>query len=206
MSRLVVVKVGGSLLDWPGLPTRLGELLARSGDDRPVLIVGGGRFVDGVRDLDQIHQIGEARSHSLALHALDFTARVLAALMPTLVVIDGPERLAEVWERKEVPILAPRRFLDADDRLPDPLPHAWTTTSDSIAARVAVRLGASELILLKSAPLPSGCSREEAARLGLVDPEFARASEELPAVSYVNLRDPGERVGFPVSGRDPRPS
>ena len=68
--------------------------------------------------------------------------------------------------RDQVPILAPRRFLELDDRSPDPLPHAWTTTTDSIAARVAVRLGAGVLVLLKSTDLHEGCDWTEAAKRG----------------------------------------
>ncbi len=63
-------------------------------------------------------------------------------------------------------------------------------TSDTIAARVADRLGAVELVLLKSATLPPGTDRVAAARLGLVDPEFPRAAASILNVSYVNLRDP----------------
>ncbi len=58
------------------------------------------------------------------------------------------------------------------------------------AARLADRLGAPELVLLKSAPLPTGANRAEAARLGLVDPAFPAASRNLPFVAYLNLRDP----------------
>jgi aspartokinase-like uncharacterized kinase len=202
----MVVKVGGSLIDWPELPDRLRDILGDLASERVVLIVGGGRFADGVRELDRLHSLGEERSHALALHALDVTAQALASLLPGLVVTEHLENLEEVWERGRIPILAPRRFLDADDRSSDPLPHAWTTTSDSIAARVAVRLGVSRLILLKSAPLPSGCTREDAARLGLVDSEFPKASKRLPAVNYVNLRDPIGPGSSLLSETDPRES
>jgi hypothetical protein len=63
-------------------------------------------------------------------------------------------------------------------------------TSDSIAARLAVRLGAQELLLLKSAPLPPGADRAEAARLGLVDPAFPAVARPLRSVRYQHLRDP----------------
>ena len=51
-------------------------------------------------------------------------------------------------------------------------------------------LGAPELVLLKSAPLPPGIDRSGAARLGLVDPAFPVASRDLARVGYLNLRDP----------------
>ena len=189
MTRPVVVKVGGSLLDWPELPARLSAYLEGRRGDRIVLVAGGGRFADALRDLDRGHAIGEARSHALALRVLDVTAHLLAALLPGSCVIDDLAGLDPAWSGGRLPILAPRRFLDDDDRSPDPLPHAWTTTTDSIAARLAVRLDVRELALLKSAPLPSGCDRDQAAHLGLVDPEFPRASEGVGLVTFRNLRE-----------------
>ena len=66
---------------------------------------------------------------------------------------------------------------------------SWDTTSDSIAARIALHLAADRLILLKSAQLPAGTVRHEAARLGLVDPIFPTAARSLVLVEYVNLRE-----------------
>jgi 5-(aminomethyl)-3-furanmethanol phosphate kinase len=186
----VVVKVGGSLLDWPALADRLTSYLDDRRGDRLVLVVGGGRFADALRDLDRAQAIGEARSHALALRVLDLTAHALAAIVPGLVVVDDIPALPRAWETGRSPILAPRRFLDLDDGSPDPLPHAWTTTTDAIAARLAVRLGARELVLLKSAPIPPGLDLEAASRLGLVDAESPRVASGLPIVACLNLRDP----------------
>jgi aspartokinase-like uncharacterized kinase len=191
VSRPVVVKVGGSLLDWPELAARLQAYLGSRRGDHVVLIAGGGRFADALRDLDARQSLGEHRSHALALRVLDLTAHVLASLLPGSEVVDDIAAFPTIWSPGRLPILAPRRFLEADDVSTDPLPHAWTTTTDAIAARLAVRLQARELVLLKSAPLPKGGDRREAARLGLVDPEFVRASEEVAVVSYINLRLPG---------------
>ncbi len=187
----VVVKVGGSLLGWPGLADRLSSYLDGRRADRPVVIVGGGPFADALRDLDRAQAIGEARSHALALRVLDLTAHALAALVPGLAVVEDPADFPALWSAGLTPVLAPRRFLDGDDRSPDPLPHAWTTTTDAIAARLAVRLGASELALLKSAPLPPGADLEAASRLGLVDPEMPRVIGCSCAVNYIHFRDPG---------------
>ena len=186
---IVVVKVGGSLLDWPGLATTLAAFLATVRDRKVVLIVGGGRFADALRDLDRVQRIGEVRSHSLSLRVLGLTAHVLADLVPGLVVVPTIADLAACWASPSTPILDPRRFLEADDRSPDPLPHAWTTTTDAIAARVATHLGALELILLKSVKPPGGAGLDELARLGLVDPEFPRAARGIARVTWVNLRD-----------------
>ncbi|WP_435009603.1 uridylate kinase [Tundrisphaera lichenicola] len=186
----VVVKVGGSLLDWPDLSGRLSAYLESRQGDRIVLIVGGGRFADALRDLDRTHGLGEARSHALALRVLDSTAHVLAAIVPGLSVVETLDNLGGSWAVCRAAILAPRRFLDEDDRSSDPLPHAWATTTDAIAARVAVRLGARELILLKSTPIPLGLDLESASRIGLIDPETPRVAAGLPAVLALNLREP----------------
>ncbi len=185
---IVVLKVGGSLLDWPDLPDRLSAYLRGRPEIRPVLVVGGGRFADALRDLDRRHAIGEARAHALALRVLDLTAHVLADLVPGLAAVDAIADLDRAWSRTLAPVLAPRKFLDRDDRSPGPLPHAWSTTTDAIAARLAVRLQARELVLLKSADCPPGATIAEAASLGLVDAEFARAASTIPTVAYSNLR------------------
>jgi len=197
-----VVKVGGSLLDWPGLAAGLAGYLGARRGDRLVLVVGGGRFADALRDLDARQGLGEARSHALALRVLDVTARALAAIAPGLVVVEEVADLPPAWASGRVPILAPRRFLDADDRSPGPLPHTWATTTDAIAARLAARLGARELALLKAAPLPEGTDLIEAARLGLVDPETPAAAAGLAVVTYRDLRDPSGAVAA-LGGRVP---
>lgn len=187
---LVVLKVGGSLLDWPALPGRLArELVARRGrDERPVLIAGGGRAADLVRDLDRTHALGEERSHALAIRSMDLTAHFLVQLVGHLTVVEELASIEAAWKLGVTPVLAPRRFLDEEDRSARPLAHSWSVTSDSIAARLAVRLGAIELALLKSAALPEGTGRNGAARLGLVDPAFPDEARELPRVTYCNFR------------------
>jgi aspartokinase-like uncharacterized kinase len=185
----VVVKVGGSLLDWPELPDRLGKFLASRAPDRLVLIVGGGAVADVIRAWDRTHGLGEERSHHLALRALDLTAHVLADLVPGLDVVETLDQCGPIWARGRLPVLAPRRLLDNDHDLP----HHWDVTTDTIAALLAARLGAAELVLLKSALLPPGTDLAGAARLGLVDPEFPRFAAGLERVTFINLRDPGWR-------------
>ena len=201
-----VVKVGGSLLDWPELPDHLAAYLETRKADRLVLVVGGGPFADALRNLDARLALGEETSHALALRVLDLTAHFLSARTPGLRVVEGWAEIARAWELGLIPVLAPRRFLESDDRTPDPLPHVWTTTTDSIAARLAQRLGAGELTLLKSAGLPEGADIGEAIRLGLLDPEFGRASAGLRTLIYRDLRAAG-RAGRVLERRgDPGPS
>ncbi|WP_406697040.1 uridylate kinase [Singulisphaera sp. Ch08] len=190
MSRPVVIKVGGSLLDWPELATTLERYLRTRHAERLVIVVGGGAVTDVVRTLDHTHTLGQERSHALALRSLDLTAHLLAAIVPNLAVTDRIEAFETVWAASRVPILAPRRFLDEVDALSsDPIPHTWEATSDSIAARLADALNSPELVLLKSASLPPKVDRPLAAQLGLVDPLFPNSARGLVRVTYLNLRD-----------------
>ena len=61
-------------------------------------------------------------------------------------------------------------------------------TSDSIAARLAVRLGAGELVLLKSSLPAAGSTLPGAAETGYVDAYFPTAAAEVPRVRCVDLR------------------
>jgi aspartokinase-like uncharacterized kinase len=191
MSRPIVIKVGGSLFDWPELPRRLNAILDayRAARQRLVLLPGGGCAADFVRRLDNTFALGDLPAHHLALRSLDLTAHVLAALVPGLEVIDDVGNRDQIWKHDRTPVLAPRRFLEeCNCAAADPLPSSWDVTSDSIAAQVAVHLGAAELVLLKSAPLPPGTDRRAAADLGLVDPLFPAVSRGLERVLYWNLR------------------
>jgi len=198
-SRLTVVKVGGSLFDWPELPVRLAAFLnGRRTSDRDegiVLIAGGGPAADVVRSLDRLYGLGDHTAHQLALAAMDISALCLARLVSDPFLVDSVEKLGAAWKKGSVPVVAARAFLAEIDRCGhEPLPASWDVTSDSIAARIASFIGADRLILLKSASVPGGATRREAARLGLVDPMLPCVARTLPSVQYSNLRKPGCRL------------
>lgn len=193
---LAVIKVGGSLFDWPELPRRLVAFLDNQcGQEaclrgRAALVAGGGAFADLIRTMDQTHTLGDQKAHHLAIKSLDLTAEVLAVLLPGSAVVHRQEDLRACRKLGQVPILAPGHLLEeVDDHDTDPLPASWNVTSDSIAARIAVLLGARRLILLKSVGLCSDIDRGEAARLGLVDAIFPRIARALEVVELVCLRD-----------------
>ena len=188
--RLVVVKVGGSLLDLPDFSDRLLSYLRRHSLDRLLLLIGGGGATDWVRLMDRTHHLGEETSHSLALRSLDLTSHLVAAMLPHSVVIESLAECDSAWTLSQIPILSPRLFLLADDLRPDPLPHSWDVTSDSIAARVAVRMGADELVLLKSVNIPSDIDLNIMASYRVVDPSFPTAARPVPLVTIRNLRTP----------------
>jgi 5-(aminomethyl)-3-furanmethanol phosphate kinase len=123
---LTVVKVGGGVGDGalPGVCASLGELGRRH---RLLVVPGGGRFADAVRDADRSLGLHPHTSHRMAILAMEQFGWLLSDLI------------------RGVPVLLPAG-------LPlDELPASWDVTSDSIAAWVTHRVGAERLVLVKSA-------------------------------------------------------
>jgi aspartokinase-like uncharacterized kinase len=176
-----VVKVGGSLYDWPELGPRLRAWLTQLDAPRVLIVPGGGATADAIRAFDRVHQIGEKAAHWLAIETLSVNARFLHALMPEAAVSATPEECEARWC-----ILDALPFFRADEASPDHLPHCWDVTSDSLAVRAAALLGARELVLLKSVDSEGGNWCE-----GVVDAYFAKALERANCplqMSLVNLR------------------
>jgi aspartokinase-like uncharacterized kinase len=179
---LTVVKVGGGVgADaLRALCTAIGELGVR----HPLLVVpGGAHFADAVRDADRRFGLPAATSHRMAILGMEQFGCLLSALIP--------------GTRTEVLPLA---------GLPlDELPASWQVTSDSIAAWVAVRVGAGRLVLIKGVDglyadwPPHG---EPLSRLTVADLAALRlggVDEYLPTVLA--------RASFEtwvITGRDPR--
>jgi aspartokinase-like uncharacterized kinase len=170
----VVVKVGGSLFDWPGLGQRLEHWLKTLPSSWVLLVPGGGPTVDVIRNFERQHGLGEESAHWLALRALSVSAHFLAAVLslrrsPRPAVIADLQDADAIWSQRGLPILDPFRFAQEDEDRPGRLPHSWSVTSDSLAARVAMRFQAQKLILLKSTDIPNDWMKAER---GIVDPYF----------------------------------
>jgi len=185
----VVVKVGGSLLDWPELSNRLQRYLATLPGTNILLIPGGGPTADVIRQFDQCHSLGEEESHWLALRSLALNARVLQRLLPGSQVVDGLNAARSCWRRGTTPILDMYFFCRGDEGRPDHLPHVWQVTSDSLAARVAIVANATQLVLLKSKDPPAGDNWDEAAKAEYVDSWFTNTIQSAGfSVQPFNLR------------------
>jgi aspartokinase-like uncharacterized kinase len=158
--RILVVKVGGSLMDKVSSVIATLKSAAQSPDcafDKIVLVPGGGIFADEIRSMNA----DDETSHWLAVLAMEKFGYLISALG-----IPATDSLSDCIAD----------FADADTcrgsscggktlvllpykpvREYDPLPHSWDITSDSIAAWVASelseRLGGDcrvSLLLLKS--------------------------------------------------------
>jgi aspartokinase-like uncharacterized kinase len=183
----LIIKIGGSLFDWPDLGPRLRDWLAAYAQREIILVSGGGRLADVARDLDRTHGLGDEVAHGMALSAMTINAHLLAALLPESCVIDVPDLAELLWEQGRLPILDALAFCESDDA--GALPHTWDVTSDSVAARLAVVAGAKEVVLLKSAPPPAGDAMAWA-ECGYVDAWLPRVLSGTDIrVKAINLRE-----------------
>jgi aspartokinase-like uncharacterized kinase len=185
---LRIVKVGGSLLDWPPLPRALRTWLDEQPAAKNVLICGGGPFTNAIREADRVFALGETTAHWLCVDALAVSARLLAGLLGNTPLVDTLDQLAAAPDGASV-VFDPRRFLvESEPSWPGTaLPHSWSATTDSIAARIAEAISANELVLLKSAN-PPALLAEDLAAAGYVDLHFPRAAAGIARWRCVNLR------------------
>jgi aspartokinase-like uncharacterized kinase len=186
----VVVKVGGSLLDWEELPTRLAGLLAALAADgeRPLVLVGGGRAVDAIRALDLARGLDPQHAHDLALEAMRQNAWLLRARLPGLLsLVRTPQEAASA---RRIPLADPVALIGTLELGETRLPRTWDLTSDGLAAWLAQRLGAEGVLLLKSRDPSPAATPDDAARLGWVDPLFPGLARGLARVAAFDLRDP----------------
>jgi len=184
-----VIKLGGSLLDCDNLPARFRGWLAAQPPRPNIILVGGGEMADVVRRAFAQHHLDEEAAHWLCVRLLGITAELFAHLLPEAIQATRLDELRGA-DCPRLVVFACEHFLRHEDaHSAEPLPHTWDVTSDSIAARLAERLGAFELVLLKSQLPEAGWNFAQAAASGFVDRYFPRAAARLSRVRFVNLRD-----------------
>lgn len=194
--RLAVVKVGGSLLTAPQFLERLRAWLAGTTMAQPgthfVLIVGGGQWVEAVRQLDAQSPLGDERAHWLCIDILDVTAGLVAAMLPELHLVNSFDALQRRLAEPGITLLQPSEFVACVEPTMSgtKLTTNWSVTSDSITARLAIVLSADELVLLKSVPPPAAAGTGDLASLaatGYVDSFLRMLQCELPPLRAEQL-------------------
>lgn len=162
-----VIKLGGSLLGAPELLHWL-ALLVKFGDGKVVIVPGGGLFANTVREAQQISNAGDEVAHKLALLAMDQLGLLLASMNPDLVTASSELELAERgWQHRGI-VWLPSKMALADTSIP----QSWQVTSDSLSAWLANKLGAEQLILVKSKSLITYQKQAPSKLQHLVDDEL----------------------------------
>ena len=161
-----VIKLGGSLLGAPELNKWL-ETIVNHCDGHVIIVPGGGLFANSVREAQQIANMSDAVAHQLALLAMDQFGLMLASMNPHLVTASTELEIAERgWQHRGI-VWLPSKMVLADETIP----QNWQVTSDSLAAWLANKLGAQQLIIVKSTSLLSYQQTAPTALQHLVDDE-----------------------------------
>lgn len=185
----VIIKLGGSLMCLPDLAEKLRSLIDCHPDKQCIVVVGGGASADIVRNWSEIHQIQDEPAHWLALSSLNLNRQLIEELTGWKSV---SSRLAAAsgWSQSNLPLLLDLKAFTSseEEHFQQELPHNWKVTSDSLAAWVAIRWPADELILVKSVDAPRHLEATEASRAGLVDEFFPELARRFSRIHWCNLR------------------
>jgi aspartokinase-like uncharacterized kinase len=188
---LWIVKLGGSLADWPDLKDWVRLLSGPRAVDLAV-VPGGGPFADQVRAAQQRWRFSDRIAHRMAVLAMEQYGLMLCGLSRgRLVLADRPAAMRAALRRGLTPVWSPRAMVFADAQGARRIAETWSVTSDSLAAWLAGAAHARRLVLVKSARPPAGAPSAVAlARRGLVDARFPRyAAAGRFAVSVVWRED-----------------
>jgi aspartokinase-like uncharacterized kinase len=182
-----VVKLGGSLADSDTLPFWLDALA----DANLVIVPGGGPFADQVRSAQQRWSFGDEAAHAMALLAMGQYGLMLSGLCPKLGIASDVPALRTSTESGRSTIWLPGLSLMNDPGIP----ASWEVTSDSLAAWLAGRLNAANLLLVKSVAIFSDdTSYGGLVAQGLVDAAFERFSAKAAFAVWLGHRQDHPRV------------
>jgi len=191
----IVVKLGGSLAEG----RRLDAILAIVGAARRACIVvpGGGIFADAVRAAYKKHRLSQRVAHRMALLGMHQSAMMLASMHARLSPVETLAGIRKALAESRIPVWMPLKLAGDDSHIT----ADWRTTSDGLAARLAERLGKTEVLLVKSCRVDSGATPQQLVRSGIVDPTFAeivvRASLPWRVIGAGDDRELASRLGAP---------
>jgi aspartokinase-like uncharacterized kinase len=140
-----VIKVGGSLAEDPATLKLCCNGLSEIAKKYSIVVVpGGGKFADAVREFDQRYALSSNIAHRMAILGMDQFGLFLSQIIPNSCATYLLSDVVQFSEIRVVPIFLPSRLMFRED----PLEPSWDVTSDSIAAHVASRLNADKVILV----------------------------------------------------------
>jgi aspartokinase-like uncharacterized kinase len=171
-----VVKLGGSLLNIDQLDVKLIAWLAVNDDMQNIIVVGGGKKVDGVRELHAAKILSDEDAHKIACATMRINALLVASKITGTTCYDDIQQL-DVAASSTVTFDSFTWIMQQEN-----VPASWDFTSDSIAARLASELDADELVLIKSR---MGSIDEP----GFVDECFATESKSVKSIRVCTLNE-----------------
>ncbi|MBT7952176.1 MAG: hypothetical protein HN764_11170 [Gammaproteobacteria bacterium] len=160
-----VVKIGGSLQESDCLSEWL-NCLVEYGAGRVVIVPGGGKYADAVREDQLKHGFDDVKAHKLALLAMEQYAQLLNSIVPELQCVSDLDSINSCLRNNQVPVWLPYKMIVGEKKIP----ASWEAGSDALAIWLAKKINSNAVMLVKSVNLPEHYSGlEELAGLGLID-------------------------------------
>jgi 5-(aminomethyl)-3-furanmethanol phosphate kinase len=193
--RLAIVKLGGSHATGPHLQDWLRAITAEAGSI--AIVPGGGPFADAVRMAQVSMGYDDRAAHSMAMMAMKQFGRALESLNPALTLAASRSAILRALRDGRVPVWSPEPMGRAAA-----LPETWDLTSDSLAAWLAGRLGASPVVLVKHGRFENAAlDAHDLAARGVVDPLFPLYLKESGAQAWLAGPTDSARLAEGLRGR-----
>lgn len=184
-----VIKIGGSLLLRDDLPSALQGWLVEQRPAENIVIVGGGELIDAIRRLDALRPSESSDVHWRCVRLLETTYRIACDWFPKWDHVDSFaafQRGVNFGFSSGKPTLVEvSSFYRANGK--HDLPLDWRTTTDAIAALLAIKSSADEVVLLKSCDVDTSRSIADLATAGIVDQAIPLISDQLKSVRIEKL-------------------
>lgn len=167
MNKLTVLKIGGSFIKQQNLNNlnKIIKAIKKVDNHRLVIVSGGGKAADFIRDYDNKVELNASSSHFAAVAAMELNSYIISDYFNDFSFFSTDFNFS-----KKINI-----FLGLDYyRKFDPLPHSWDVSSDSIALELSQKLKADNLFLIKQRTIKSSfkIKSQRAADNKLIDNYF----------------------------------
>lgn len=177
-----VIKLGGSLVETAAVSECL-DYIERTTAGQTVIVPGGGMFAEQVRRVQHSYPFNDSVAHRMAILAMQQMAWLFKGLKPGFGLLESLDTL----NAAEAVVIWLPQITELEQA---GIPASWDVTSDSLAAWLAGRLAADELILVKSAPIDVNATVLELQRQGIVDQAFCNFADVLTCpLTVINKQD-----------------
>ena len=183
-----VVKVGGSLLQRDDFVEKINGWTDHRSPAQNLFLFGGGDVINAVRRLDKIHTLNPKLTHWICVDLLNASFAMAQHWFADWRTIETTQQFGDLAAQQpwlSNVIIRCTSFYHQDQA--GDLPMDWRTTTDSIAARLAMLTQANELILLKSCSVDEHLSYHAMANHGIVDLAFPNAAKSIASVKVERL-------------------
>jgi aspartokinase-like uncharacterized kinase len=183
---MIIVKLGGSLSQSDVLINCLDRIEVIFVHKSVVIVPGGGAFADQVRLAQQRWQFDDITAHRMAILAMQQIALLIQGLKSHFTIAHSLSEIQKQLLKHRVVIWSPN-IIELDNAA---IPASWDISSDSLAAWLANKLSAKELILVKSALIDNRLNLKQLAELDIIDQGFCSFVEQATFnVKIINQQD-----------------